>query len=91
MAEIIIQAWGKTTTVTYPDHLENLGPAAFRTLADPDDIPEDMTDQEWAISEVVRFVTDTMKAARAHEDKIFLRQDADAFSEQLERITVEVG
>jgi len=90
MAEIVIHAWGKVATVTYPDALETQGPAAFVELADPDDIPDGTTAEEYAIGQVVRFVSETMKAAAS---KAVRDAAADSLADlvaQTDQITVEV-
>jgi len=89
MAEIIIHAWGKTATVTYPDALEAAGPAAFVELADPDQVG-DLTAEEYAVSEVVRFVADTIRSAKAHEARLAARDAQSEVAEQLTDITIEV-
>ena len=89
MAKITINAWGKTATVTYPDALEAAGPAAFIALADPDEVG-DVTPEEYAVSEVVRFVTDTIRAAKAHEARLAAREADIEVAEQLTDITIEV-
>jgi len=89
MAVITINAWGKTATVTYPDALEDAGPAAFVALADPDQVGG-MTPQEYAVSEVVRFVTDTIRSAKAHEARLAAMEAKNDVAEQLTDITIEV-
>ena len=90
MAEITINAWGKTATVTYPDVLEGVGPAAFVALAGEDEIPDGISDAEFAISRVVGFVTDTIKAAAAKQARQEAQLAADSVAEQTDQISVEV-
>jgi len=89
VAEITINAWGKTATVTYPDALEAAGPAAFVALADPDQVG-DLTAEEYAVSEVVRFVTDTIRSAKAQEARLAALEAENEVAEQLTDITIEV-
>ena len=90
MAEITIHAWGKVATVTYPDELESTGPAAFVELADPDEIHAGMSAEEYAIGQVVRFVSETMKAAAAKGIRDTNAAAMLALDEQTSQITVEV-
>ncbi len=91
MAETItINAWGKTATVTVPDDLVGEGPKAFVAMAPEDDVPAGMSDEEYAIGQVVKFVADVIKAATA---KAAAQDAADTvyfIEQQTDQITVEL-
>jgi|TARA_R110002020_G_scaffold68280_3_gene178907 hypothetical protein len=78
VAQIVIQAWGITSTIEYPDSMVGDGPDAFAqqygwedTILDDDEneIPNPLSIEEFAIQKVVDYVTDIMKSAEIDNAK----------------------
>tara|TARA_R100000808_G_scaffold7070_1_gene20778 strand:- start:3258 stop:3536 length:279 start_codon:yes stop_codon:yes gene_type:complete len=88
--EITIHAWGKVATVTVPDDLVGVGPQSFVRLAAEDEVPEGMTDEEFAIKKVIGFVVDTIKAATAKEAARDAADTVYFVEQQTDQITLEL-
>ena len=70
MGAITLEAWGKTTTVTYPDDMDTLAPLAFgdhygyedEVLEDGDNVPNPQSVEEFTIEKIFEYVGEVMRA-----------------------------
>lgn len=98
MAQIIIQAWGRTSTIEYPDSMAGSATSAFAqeygwtdTILDEDEneVGNPVSIEDFAIQKVVDFVTGVIRSAQISNAQKEAATEADSsIQEQISQIRV---
>jgi formylmethanofuran:tetrahydromethanopterin formyltransferase len=79
MGVVTLNAWGKIATITYPDAMDDLAPAAFADaydyathIVDDDNniIPNPQSEEEFAIEKIFDYVGEIMRAYSMKEHQV---------------------
>ena len=100
MGQITLEAWGKATTVAYPDDMDALAPLAFgdaygyedEILEDGDNIPNPQSLEEFAIQKIFEYVGQVMRTYSTKDAVATAIEDAEAAADAaMDLITVEIA
>lgn len=100
MGQITLEAWGKATTVTYPDDMDALAPLAFgdaygyedEILEDGDNIPNPQSLEEFTIQKIFEYVGQVMRTYSTKDAVATAIEDAEAAADAaMDLITVEIA
>ena len=79
MGVVTLNAWGKLATITHPDAMDDLAPAAFADaysyedfITDDDNniIPNPQSEEEFAIEKIFDYVGEIMRAYSMKEHQV---------------------
>ena len=99
MGAITLEAWGKTTTVTYPGDMDALAPLAFgdaygyedEVLEDGDNVPNPQSIEEFTIEKIFEYVGEVMRAYSMKDAQAAALVSAEAATEAaMDSITVDI-